>query len=169
MVSKTVFSESTKECFISWSMIISYSPTSPHETNIKYTNRTEETRNVGQCPTWWPPCRMLVTRSVQCRKHWLASTTRVPCSNAAKTRNPLKFAGCPKVANRSQPLVCRSSSYYQDMWRRYCCLTSFFSIVDTCLGSEVIARQSCAMVLKWRLFASCITSQPRAAHFTPAF
>jgi len=24
--------------------------------------------------------------------------------NAAKTRNPLKFAGCPKLANRSQRL-----------------------------------------------------------------
>jgi len=34
--------------------------------------------------------------------------------------------GCPKLANRSQPLVSRSSPYYQDMWRRYCCLTSFF-------------------------------------------
>jgi len=34
--------------------------------------------------------------------------------------------GCPKLANRSQPLVGRSSPYYKDMWRRYCCLTSFF-------------------------------------------
>ena len=47
-------------------------------------------------------------------------------SNVAKTRNPLKFAGCPKLANRSQPLVGRSSPYYEDMWRRYRCLTSFF-------------------------------------------
>ena len=28
-------------------------------------------------------------------KLWLTPTTRVPCSNAAKTRNPLKFAGVP--------------------------------------------------------------------------
>jgi len=34
--------------------------------------------------------------------------------------------GCPKLANRSQPLVGRSSPYYEDMWRRYRCLTSFF-------------------------------------------
>ena len=34
--------------------------------------------------------------------------------------------GCPKLANGSPPLVGRSSPYYQDMWRRYCCLTSFF-------------------------------------------
>jgi len=58
--------------------------------------------------------------------------------------------GCPKLANRSQPLVGLSSPYYQDMWRRYWCLTSFFPIVDTCLSSEDIARQSCAMVPKWR-------------------
>ena len=30
-------------------------------------------------------------------KVWLTPTTRVPCSNAAKTRNPLKFAGVPKA------------------------------------------------------------------------
>jgi len=40
--------------------------------------------------------------------------------------------GCPKLANSSQPLLGRSSPYYDDMWRRYCCLTSFFPIVDTC-------------------------------------
>jgi len=43
-------------------------------------------------------------------------------------------------------------------------LTSFFPIVDTCLSSEDIARQSCAMVQKWRF-----SSEPRAAHFRPAF
>jgi len=31
------------------------------------------------------------------RKVWLTNTTRVPCSNAAKTRNPLKFAGVPQT------------------------------------------------------------------------
>ena len=33
--------------------------------------------------------------------------------------------GCPKLANWSQPLVGRSSPYYEDMWRRYCRLTIF--------------------------------------------
>jgi len=28
---------------------------------------------------------------------WLTPTTRVPCSNAAKTRNPMKFAGVPQT------------------------------------------------------------------------
>jgi len=62
--------------------------------------------------------------------------------------------GCPKLVNRSQPLVQgRSSPYYQDMWRRYWCTASFFPIVDTCLSSEDIVRQSCAMVPRWRFFA----------------
>ena len=44
----------------------------------------------------------------------------------AKTRTPLKFAGVyPKPANRSRPLVGRSSPYCEGMWRRYCCLTIF--------------------------------------------
>jgi len=76
------------------------------------------------------------------------------CSNAAKTRNPLKFAGCLELPDRSQPLVGRSSPYCGDMWRTYLCLTSFFPIVDTCLSCEVIARQSCAMVPRWRFLAT---------------
>ena len=28
---------------------------------------------------------------------WLTPTTTVPCSNAAKTRNPLKLAGVPQT------------------------------------------------------------------------
>jgi len=38
-----------------------------------------------------------VAPSVQRRKVWLTPTTRVPCSNAAKTRNPLKLAGVPQI------------------------------------------------------------------------
>jgi len=56
--------------------------------------------------------------------------------------------GYPKLANRSQPLLGRGSPYYEDMWRIYRCLTSFFPIVDTWLSCENIARQSCGMVLR---------------------
>jgi len=38
-----------------------------------------------------------VAPSVQRRKVWLTLTTGVPCSNAAKARNPLKFAGVPQT------------------------------------------------------------------------
>jgi len=60
--------------------------------------------------------------------------------------------GCPKLPEWSQPLVGRSSPYCGNVWRRYCCLTSFFPIVDTYLKCEDIARQSCAMVPRWRFF-----------------
>jgi len=62
--------------------------------------------------------------------------------------------GCPKLPNRSQPLVGWSSPYCGDIWRRHCWLTSFFPIVNMCLRCEDIARQSCAMVHRWQFFAS---------------
>ena len=74
----------------------------------------------------------------------------------------------PKQPNWSQPLVDRSSPYCEDMRGRYCCLTGFFPIVDMYLSCEDIARQCCAVVCRWRFFASCIFSEPRAAHFRPA-
>jgi len=62
--------------------------------------------------------------------------------------------GCPTLANRSQPLVGRSSPYREDIWRRYCCLTVFIWFVDTCLNCEDIAWQSCTMVPRWRFLAT---------------
>jgi len=62
------------------------------------------------------------------------------------------YLGCPKLPKRSQPLVGRSSPYCWCIWRRYCCLTNLFLIVDTCLSCEDIVRQSCTMVRRWRLF-----------------
>jgi len=88
---------------------------------------------------------------------------RVSCSNAAKTRNPLKCAGV-QLANRSQPLVGRSSPYYEDMWRRYRCLKKF-QIVDTCLSCEDTGRQSCAMMPKWR-FLRLVFSASRVQHIS---
>ena len=60
--------------------------------------------------------------------------------------------GCPKLPDWSQPLVGLSSPYCGDMWRRYCCLTNFFPVVDTCLSCKDIAWQRCAMVHRWRFF-----------------
>jgi len=81
--------------------------------------------------------------------------------------------GCTKLPDRSQTLVGLSWQYCGDMWSRYCCLTSFVRIADTCFSCKDIVRQSCAMVLRWRFFASffasCISSDPLAAHFRPAF
>ena len=72
--------------------------------------------------------------------------------------------GYPKLPNRSQPLVGRSSPYYQDMWRRYWCLT-FSPIVDTSLSCKDIARQNCAMVPRWR-FLRPVFSASRVQHIS---
>jgi len=98
--------------------------------------------------------------AVQRRKVWLTPTSRVPCSNAAKTRKPSKLPGVPQITNRSQPLVGRSSPYGKDMWGRYCC----FPTVDTCLSCEYIVRQSCAMVLRWRIFGDFLRPVFSASH-----
>ena len=46
-----------------------------------------------------------------------------PMSDVAVTKprreTRLNLLGCPKLANRSQPLVGRNSPYYDDMWRRH--------------------------------------------------
>ena len=81
---------------------------------------------------------------------WLTPTTRVPCSNAAKTRNPLKFAGVPQTRQQisavSRPKFTILSGHVEEVLL----FNKFFPIVDTCLSSEDTARQSCAMVQKWR-------------------
>jgi len=92
------------------------------------------------------------------------------CRAVTLTRRETRWnlLGCPKLANRSQPLVGRSSPYCTGMWGRYCCLKCF-PIVDMRLSCEDIARQSRVMVRRWRFYASCISSEPRAANFRHAF
>jgi len=53
---------------------------------------------------------------------------------------------CPKLPNRSQPLVRQSSPYYKDMWRRYCSLTSFFSRL---LIHTLVAKIQPDKVVRW--------------------
>jgi len=74
--------------------------------------------------------------SVQCHKVWLAPTTRVPCSNGAKTRNPLKSAGVPKTHQQISAASGQSSPYCETMWGRYCCLTIFFRLLIRALVAK---------------------------------
>jgi len=58
---------------------------------------------------------------------WLTPTTRVPCSNAAKMRNPLKLAGVPQtnetISATSGPKFTISWGYVQEILL----LNKFFS------------------------------------------
>ena len=83
---------------------------------------------MGQCPTWWPPSEYTWRLLFNAAKFgW---RPLLECSAVMLTRRKTRWnlQGCPKLANRCQPLVSQSSLYYQDTCRRYWCLTSFFSI-----------------------------------------
>ena len=66
------------------------------------------------------------------------------------TRNRWNLQGCPKLANRSQPLVGRKFTILSGHVEEVLVFNKLFPIVDTCLSSEDIARQSRAMVPKWQ-------------------
>ena len=92
---------------------------------------------------------------------WLTPTTRVPYSNATKTRNPLKLAGVPQT---NEPISAASRPTFTILWGHVedmLLLNKFFPIVDMCLNFEDIARQSCGMVPRWRFF--CVVYFQRAA------
>ena len=85
---------------------------------------------------------------------WLTPTTRVPCSNAAKTWNPLKFAGVPQTTGS---ISAANGPKFAILWghlEEILLLNKFFPIVDMCLICEDIARQICAMVSRWRFLAT---------------
>jgi len=67
----------------------------------------------------------------------------VPCSNAAKTRNPLKLAGVPQTTG---PISAASGPAFSIVEISggdiILLLNKFFPIVDTRFNNEYIARQS---------------------------
>jgi len=97
----------------------------------------------------------------QRRKVWLTPTTRVMCSNAAKTRNPLKFTGVPQTRQQISAVSRPEFTILLGHVEEALLFNKFFPIVDTCLSCEDTARQSCAMVPKWRFF--CVLYLQRAA------
>jgi len=86
---------------------------------------------------------------------WLMSTTRVQCSNAPKTRNPLKL---PRVPQTNETISAASGPKFTILWRHVeeilLLNKFFFPIVDTCLSCKDIARQSCGIVARWRFLVT---------------
>ena len=120
---------------------------------LQLTKPKQRKLECGQMPAW-SACRTQVAPSVQRRKVWLMLTTRCRAVTLPRRETLWNLQGCLKLPDGSQPLVGRSSPYCGDMWRTYRCLTSFFPIVDMCPSCEDIARQSCAMVPRWRFLAT---------------
>ena len=73
---------------------------------------------------------------VPLRKVWLLPAAGLPCSNAAKTRNPLKFVVVPQTP---EPISAVSGPNFAISWGhvgRYCCLWSPYVIGQTIIFSS---------------------------------
>ena len=97
----------------------------------------------------------------------------LPCSNAAKTRKPLKVAGVPQTP---EMISAASRPTFTILWghvEEILLLNMFFS---NCRYMPQLRRYSptklwdgAQMAIFCVIFASCIFCEPRAAHFRPAF
>jgi len=74
--------------------------------------------------------------------------------------------GCPKLPNRSQPSVGRSSPYYEDMWRRHCCLTIFFWVSIHALVSKIQPDKVVQLYRDGDFLRSEIFSEPRVQYIS---
>jgi len=66
-----------------------------------------------------------------------------------RRETPWNLLECPKLTNRSQPLVGQTSPLWGHV-EEILLFNKFFPIVGTCLSCEDSARQSCTMVPIWR-------------------
>ena len=96
---------------------------------------------------------------------WLMPTTRAPCSNAAKTRNLLKFAGVPQTRQQISAVIRPKFTILSRRVEEVLVFNKYFPIVDICLSSKDIARQSCVMVPKWQ-FLRPIFPASRVQHIS---
>jgi len=74
--------------------------------------------------------------------------------------------GCSKLANRSQPIVGRSSPYYQDMWRRYRCLTTFFRLSIHALAAKIQPDKVLCDGAKMAIFLRPVIAASRVQHIS---
>jgi len=110
---------------------------------------------------WRPLCNAAVL---------LTPTTTVPCSNATKTRNPLKFAGVPQTPERM------SAASVPKFTIRTSEEILLFNIFSDCRYVPELRRYSRTTLCDGAqmanffgdFFAFCIFSEPRAACFRPA-
>ena len=58
---------------------------------------------------------------------WLTPNTGIPCSNAANTRNPLKFAGVPQTRRRISAASGPTFTILQGHVEQILLLNNFFS------------------------------------------
>jgi len=76
--------------------------------------------------------------------------------------------GCPKLPNRSQPLVHQSSPYCEHVWRRYWCVTVFFRLSIHTLVAKIQPDKVVQMANFWR-FLRPLFSARRVQHISDLY
>jgi len=94
---------------------------------------------------WRPLLQCRAVKLPRCETHW-------------------NLQGCPKLPDRSQPLVGSKFAILLGHVGEILLLNNFFPIVDMCLSCEDIARQSCAMVHRLRFLATFLHPVFSASH-----
>ena len=98
---------------------------------------------------------MTVRVFTECIRHAAVKDASEPREHVVVCLHVELYSPHRQPQKTEKELVSRSSPYCGGMWRTYCCLILvFFPIVDTCLSCQDIARQRCAMVLRWRFLAT---------------
>jgi len=103
---------------------------------------------------------------------WLTPTTRVPCSNAAKTRNRFKFAGVPQTRQQISAISGPNFTILRGHVEEVLLFNNFFLLSMHALVAKIQPDKLCKgaeMAIFGEFFASYIFSEPRAVHFRPAF
>jgi len=102
--------------------------------------------------SWQEPAKMYIysVPAQEMAKH-CAKFGWLPLSDVAAVTKPRhktrwNLLGCPKLMNRSQPLVGQSLPYIARTWGRYCCLTTFFQLSIRC---ALVTKIEPYKVVRW--------------------
>jgi len=109
---------------------------------------------MGQCPTDGRPAEYSWRPLFNAAKFGWRPLLEYRAVTLPRRETRWNLLGCPKFANRSQPLVGRSSRYIVGHVDE----VLLFPIVDTCFICKDTARQSCAMVPTWRFLRPIFTA-----------
>ena len=85
---------------------------------------------------------------------WSALLHRATIITLPRRETHWNYLGCPKL---TKPISAASGPKFSILWghvKEILLLNKFFPIVGACLSCEDIARQSCAMVPRWRFLAT---------------
>jgi len=132
---------------------------------VFYFNMEPRLKSNKNCLAWWPIAEARVWNSLKleygpmpnvmvalpnigdavCSTTHFGWRSLLECRTVSLPRRESRWnlQGCPKLANRSQPLVGQSSPYYEDMWRRYRCLTIFFRLSIRASATKIQPNKLC--------------------------